>query len=87
MTREIAHMKQFALALDSMGKKPFSIGHIPPTQKLANVYINDSTGVGDLGERDARGPWNEGSEWEFVESPALQEIRGGNGKAQRAAGR
>jgi Mn-containing catalase len=87
MTREIAHMKQFALALDSMGKKPFSIGQIPPTAKLANVYVNDSTGTGDLGERDVRGPWNEGSEWEYVDSPALQELGKGNGQSKRAAGR
>src|SRR3981081_3309397 len=33
MTREITHMKAFALALDSMGKKPFYIANIGPTPK------------------------------------------------------
>src|SRR6266550_6098059 len=30
MTREITHMKVFTAALESMGKKPFSIGSLPP---------------------------------------------------------
>ena len=35
-------------------------------------FFNDSTGTGDEGEIDARGPWNEGGDWEFMESPALR---------------
>jgi hypothetical protein len=27
-------------------------------------------GQGDQGEIDARGPWNEGEQWEFVQAPA-----------------
>ena len=54
-----------------MGKPPFSIGKIAPTPKLVDQFFNDSTGEGDHGEVDARGPWNEGEPWEFVESPAL----------------
>jgi len=34
-------------------------------------FFNDSTGSGDEGEIDTRGPWNEGGDWEFVQSPAL----------------
>jgi Mn-containing catalase len=34
MTREITHMRAFSLALESMGKPPFSIGKIAPTPKL-----------------------------------------------------
>jgi Mn-containing catalase len=74
MTREITHMKAFTLALESLGKPRFSIGQIPPTERLVNQYFNDSTGRGDYGEIDARGPWNEGGEWEYVEAPAFQEI-------------
>jgi Mn-containing catalase len=76
MTREITHMKAFAAALDSLGKDRFSIGMIPPTEGLVDQFFNDSTGDGDHGEIDARGPWNEGAEWEFVENPAFQELRG-----------
>jgi Mn-containing catalase len=69
MTREITHMRAFTLALESMGKPKLTIGKIAPTPKLVNQYFNDSTGEGDYGEVDARGPWNEGHDWEFVESP------------------
>src|SRR6476660_2928185 len=72
MTREITHMKAFLLALDSMGKAPFSIGKIAPTPVLVDQYFNDSTGVGDDGETDARGPWNEGGKWKIVENSELE---------------
>src|SRR3954449_2835453 len=39
MTREITHMKAFTLALESMGKTPFSIGKIAPTAELVNQYF------------------------------------------------
>jgi Mn-containing catalase len=71
MTREITHMKAFAAALESMKKPAFSIGKIAPTPGLVNQFFNDSTGTGDEGEIDTRGPWNEGGDWEFVNSPAL----------------
>src|SRR6478735_363910 len=73
MTREITHMKAFAAALESMKKPAFSIGKIPPTPVLVDQYFNDSTGVGDDGETDARGPWNEGGDWEIVEAAQLEE--------------
>jgi Mn-containing catalase len=75
MTREITHMKAFTLALDSMGKPAFSIGRIPPTAGLVDQYFNDSTGIGDRGEPDVRGPWNEGGDWQFVDAPAFQTLQ------------
>ena len=72
MTREITHMKAFSAALESMNKPAFSIGRIAPTPGLVNQFFNDSTGSGDHGEIDTRGPWNEGSDWVFTESPAIQ---------------
>jgi Mn-containing catalase len=74
MTREITHMKAFTAALESMGKPAFSIGAIPPTPGLVDQYFNDSTGTGDRGETDARGPWNEGGDWQMVDAPALQDV-------------
>jgi Mn-containing catalase len=71
MTREITHMKAFAAALESMKKPAFSIGKIAPTPGLVNQFFNDSTGTGEEGEIDTRGPWNEGGDWEFMTSPAL----------------
>lgn len=56
MTREITHMRAFSLALESMGKPPLSVGKIAPTAGLVDQFFNDSTGEGDLGEVDTRGP-------------------------------
>jgi len=78
MTREITHMKAFILGLDSLGKDPLTVGKIPPTPDVVNQYFNDSTGQGEMGE-DARGPWNEGNGWQFVEAPAFQELRAKSG--------
>jgi Mn-containing catalase len=75
MTREITHMKAFTAALESLGKDKFSIGTITPTPQLVNQYFDDSTGVGDRGEPNARGPWNEGNDIELIEAPAFQELR------------
>ncbi|MBW9064399.1 DUF892 family protein [Rhizobium herbae] len=77
MTREITHMRAFSLALESMCKPPLSVGRIAPTPGLVDQFFNDSTGDGDLGEVDTRGPWNEGERWEFVEAPAFQGLNGG----------
>ena len=73
MTREITHMRAFTLALESLGRPPFSIGAIAPTPELVNQFFNDSTGEGEQGEVDARGPWNEGEPWHFIQSPVLQD--------------
>jgi Mn-containing catalase len=75
MTREITHMKAFTAALESMGKPRFMIGRIPPTPGLVDQFFNDSTGAGEDGEIDTRGPWNEGGDWTRVEAPAFQDFR------------
>ena len=85
MTREITHMKAFTLALESMGKDRFSIGRIAPTAGLVNEYFNDSTGTGDEGETDARGPWNTGGEWKLVEFPELAKGVDGHAAGRKGA--
>jgi Mn-containing catalase len=75
MTREITHLRAFMAALESMGKDPLSIGLIPPTPEIVKQFFNDSTGQGDEGERDARGPWNEGPDIDFVEAPPKMEAQ------------
>jgi Mn-containing catalase len=75
MTREITHMKAFTAALESLNKPRFAIGQIPPTAGLVDQYFNDSTGDGQDGEIDARGPWNQGAEWQLIEAPAFQDAR------------
>jgi len=83
MTREITHMKAFTAALESMGKPRFAVGKIPPTAGLVDQFFNDSTGTGEDGELDTRGPWNEGGDWTFVEAPAFQDIRTTPGTSPR----
>ena len=73
MTREITHLKAFTLGLESLGKNYLDIGKIPPSAEFVNLFFDDSTGDGDEGAKDMRGPWNEGGEWEFVESPAFED--------------
>jgi Mn-containing catalase len=74
MTREITHMKAFTAALESMNKPRFMIGRIPPTPDLVDQFFNTSTGQGEDGEIDARGPWNQGDDLEIVEAPAFQAL-------------
>ncbi len=74
MTREITHMKAFTAALESLGKDRFSIGRIAPTPNLVRQYFDDSTGTGDRGEPNARGPWNQGGDWELVVAPATKQL-------------
>ena len=74
MTREIAHQKSFEKALHSI-QPNFPQGKLPGMPEFANVYFNMSAG-----EPNLRGPWNEGDEWEYVESPQPA-VDGGNGTA------
>lgn len=74
MTREIAHQKSFEKALHSI-QPNFPQGKLPGMPEFTNVYFNLSTGGPDV-----RGPWNEGEEWEYVESPEPA-VDGGDGSA------
>eukprot|EP00475_Leptophrys_vorax_P030855 TRINITY_DN46549_c0_g1_i2.p1 TRINITY_DN46549_c0_g1~~TRINITY_DN46549_c0_g1_i2.p1 ORF type:complete len:267 (-),score=38.22 TRINITY_DN46549_c0_g1_i2:101-901(-) len=73
MTREITHLKAFTLGLESLGKHYLSIGQIPPSEEVVNLYFNDSTGEGEEGAVDSTGPWNEGGDWEVCDSPAFED--------------
>jgi Mn-containing catalase len=92
MTREITHMKAFTAALESMEKPPFSIGFLKPTPGLVDQYFNASTGDGDEGETDMRGPWQTSFGLEPVESNmnggpglAIEDVKGT--EAQEARGK
>ena len=84
MTREITHMKAFSAALESMKKPPFMIGRIPPTPGLVDQFFNTSTGEGEDGEIDARGPWNEGGDLTIVEAPAFEALASEGAEASDA---
>jgi Mn-containing catalase len=79
MTREITHMKAFQAALDSMEKKPFSIGRLKPTAGIVDEYFNASTGDGPEGDTDMQGPWTSSFGLHRVES----QMNGGKGLSVR----
>lgn len=72
MTREIAHQLSFEKALHSI-QPNFPQGKLPGMPEFTNKYFN-------MSEPSLRGPWNEGGEWEYVESPAPA-VDGGDGSA------
>ena len=47
-------------------------------------FFNDSTGQGEDGEIDVRGPWNEGAQWEFVKAPAFEHLGAAADRADAA---
>jgi Mn-containing catalase len=66
LTREITHANMFMKALDSMGKldDPF-FGNVEPDETVKLVF-NLSHG------EDARGPWNEAPDFEYIADPKPQ---------------
>jgi Mn-containing catalase len=74
MTREIAHQKSFEKALHSI-QPNFPQGKLPGMPEFTNKYFNMSQG-----EPNMRGPWNQGDEWEYVETPTPA-VDGGDGLA------
>ncbi|WP_433973041.1 manganese catalase family protein [Tunturiibacter lichenicola] len=75
MTREITHMKAFQAALDSLEKSPFAVGLLMPTPGIVDEYFNGSTGDGNEGDTDMRGPWNSS----FGLHPVESQMAGGKG--------
>ena len=76
MTREVAHQKSFEKALYSI-ENNFPPGKLPGMPEYASKYYNMSQGPGD-----ARGPWNQGEEWEYVDHrPDQGAVDGGSGAA------
>jgi len=74
MTREIAHQLSFEKALHAI-QPNFPQGKLPGMPEFTNVYFNMSQGTESM-----RGPWNQGDDWEFVESPSPA-VDGGDGMA------
>jgi len=68
MTREVTHLKAFSATLESLEKSPFSIGRLAVTPGIVDEYFNGSTGDGDEGDTDMRGPWQNSFGLHSVES-------------------
>jgi Mn-containing catalase len=68
MSREIAHQRMFAKALESLGGK--MEGVVEPQYEVNTYYNLSRSDDGDKGlGTDERGPWNEGHGWEFADEP------------------
>jgi Mn-containing catalase len=77
MTREIAHQKSFEKAMYAITPN-FPPGKLPGDPRFANTYFNMSQGPGE-----ARGPWNQGENWDFVSDREKQAaVDGGTGEAE-----
>lgn len=90
MTREITHMRAFSAALESMEKPPFSIGRLAPTPVLVDQYFDGSTGDGNEGDQNMRGPWMTSNGLHVVESQmdggkglSVNKVRGVAGAEER----
>lgn len=76
MTREIAHQKSFEKALYSI-EGNFPPGKMAGKPEFTDKYYNMSQGYGD-----ARGPWNQGEQWEYIEDREAQAaVDGGDGNS------
>jgi Mn-containing catalase len=76
MTREIAHQKSFEKALYAM-EMNFPPGKLPGQPEFTDKYYNMSQGNGDM-----RGPWNQGTEWDYIDARDEQAaVDGGDGAA------
>jgi Mn-containing catalase len=71
MTREVAHYQQFTAALNELPVN-FPPGQLPGDDRFQNVAFNMSNGDGDVRGpwNQGQGPWPEGMEWKYVETPA-----------------
>lgn len=76
MTREVAHQKSFEKALYSI-ENNFPTGKLPGRPEFSDKYYSMSQGDGE-----ARGPWNEGEQWDYVDDREQQSaVDGGDGTA------
>ena len=81
MTREVAHQKSFEKALYAI-EPHFPAGKLVGLPAFADKYYDMSQGEGD-----ARGPWNEGEQWEFIDDREQQgAVDGGDGSASVSLG-
>lgn len=77
MTREVAHQKSFEKALYAI-KDNFPPGKMPGDPAFTDLYFDMSQG--DVG--NARGPWNQGAQWEVIDDREAQSaVDGGDGSA------
>ena len=75
MTREITHMRPSRSRWKAWASRRSASARSLRRRSWSISSSTTSTGEGDHGEVDSRGPWNEGEPWEFVEAPAFQDLQ------------
>jgi Mn-containing catalase len=91
MTREVAHYQQFTAALNDLPVN-FPPGVLSGDERFQNVAFNMSDGSDSVRGpwNEGQGPWPEGTEWRYVETPTTQwlgsDIRRNKGAQSDAAG-
>ncbi len=69
MTREVAHFKMFASALETI-QPNFPPGVLQGDPRYTHVYMNMSNGASVRGPwNQGQGAWEAGEEWSYVENP------------------
>jgi Mn-containing catalase len=77
MTREVAHQKSFEKALYAI-EPNFPPGKLPGDPRFADTYFDMSQD----GAVEQRGPWNQGTQWQYVSDRDQQmAVDGGDGSA------
>jgi Mn-containing catalase len=69
MTREIAHYKMFAAALETI-QPNFPPGVLQGDPRYTHTYVNMSNGVEVRGPwNEGQGPWEPGEQWDYISDP------------------
>lgn len=81
MTREIAHMQMFTVALDSI-QPNFPPGILQGDPRYTHTYYNMSNGRSVRGPwNQGQGPWGPGESWVYIDDP-IQQVMQTQGSTQ-----
>ncbi len=75
MTREITHMKAFTLGARKHGQDRHSRSADSAHAGSGRSVLQRLHRHGRSRRTDARGPWNDGGDWQMVDAPAFQELQ------------
>lgn len=75
MTREVAHMQMFTIALDSI-QPNFPPGVLQGDPRYTHTYYNMSNGRSVRGPwNEGQGPWGPGESWVYINDPIQQAMQ------------
>lgn len=84
MTREVTHFQQFSAALATI-EPNFPPGVLQADPRFVHTAFNMSDGEDQRGPwNEGAGPWEDGSEWEYIEDP-VEQVRATRGQETKEA--